>query len=225
MKTSTISCAWLRPKHPALIGRVPCQRSDREATTLNQRKWSVYKDLNLGPPAPKAGALPGCATHRNTRIAENGCCERARTCASRLMRAGLYHRATQRSLHPISSVLTAPGFHRPWCAALAQPPFGKPRQHISAWTQRSSRRPTLQTLTKWSESRFERFPRLEPRRPDALQRARRLGPHTVTRHQLVNELMLSWLNDQKVKNPEQLPVSGLEVWLNLRGATSHLHPN
>ena len=26
--------------------------------------WSEYKDSNLGPPAPKAGALPGCATLR-----------------------------------------------------------------------------------------------------------------------------------------------------------------
>jgi hypothetical protein len=25
---------------------------------------SGYQDLNLGPPAPKAGALPGCATSR-----------------------------------------------------------------------------------------------------------------------------------------------------------------
>ena len=28
---------------------------------------SGYQDLNLGPPAPKAGALPDCATSRNTR--------------------------------------------------------------------------------------------------------------------------------------------------------------
>ena len=27
-------------------------------------KWSAYKDLNFGPPAPKAGALPGCAIRR-----------------------------------------------------------------------------------------------------------------------------------------------------------------
>jgi hypothetical protein len=26
---------------------------------------SGYQDSNLGPPAPKAGALPGCATSRN----------------------------------------------------------------------------------------------------------------------------------------------------------------
>ena len=26
--------------------------------------WSEYKDSNLGPPAPKAGALPDCATLR-----------------------------------------------------------------------------------------------------------------------------------------------------------------
>ena len=27
-------------------------------------KWSGRPDLNRGPPAPKAGALPGCATPR-----------------------------------------------------------------------------------------------------------------------------------------------------------------
>ena len=26
--------------------------------------WSVQQDLNLRPPAPKAGALPSCAIHR-----------------------------------------------------------------------------------------------------------------------------------------------------------------
>ena len=30
-------------------------------------KWSEYKDSNLGPPAPKAGALPGCATLRRNQ--------------------------------------------------------------------------------------------------------------------------------------------------------------
>lgn len=28
------------------------------------RCWSAYQDLNLGPPASRAGALPDCATHR-----------------------------------------------------------------------------------------------------------------------------------------------------------------
>ena len=27
--------------------------------------WSGRRDLNSGPPAPKAGALPGCATPRH----------------------------------------------------------------------------------------------------------------------------------------------------------------
>ena len=27
-------------------------------------KWSEYKDSNLGPPGPKPGALPDCATLR-----------------------------------------------------------------------------------------------------------------------------------------------------------------
>ena len=30
--------------------------------------WSVLKDLNLRPPAPKAGALPDCAKHGGVRV-------------------------------------------------------------------------------------------------------------------------------------------------------------
>src|SRR5258708_23313194 len=30
--------------------------------------WSGREDLNLRPPAPKAGALPGCATPRQKRM-------------------------------------------------------------------------------------------------------------------------------------------------------------
>lgn len=29
---------------------------------------SGHQDSNLGPPAPKAGALPGCATPRKLRV-------------------------------------------------------------------------------------------------------------------------------------------------------------
>ena len=32
------------------------------------REWSGRADLNRGPPAPKAGALPGCATPRLSSI-------------------------------------------------------------------------------------------------------------------------------------------------------------
>ena len=34
------------------------------------RDWSGREDLNLRPPAPKAGALPGCATPRLIEIIE-----------------------------------------------------------------------------------------------------------------------------------------------------------
>src|SRR6202011_91869 len=34
------------------------------ARPRNRKKWSGREDLNLRPPAPKAGALPGCATPR-----------------------------------------------------------------------------------------------------------------------------------------------------------------
>ena len=30
--------------------------------------WSEYKDSNLGPPGPKPGALPGCATLRSRQL-------------------------------------------------------------------------------------------------------------------------------------------------------------
>ncbi len=30
--------------------------------------WSEYKDSNLGPPGPKPGALPGCATLRKMKL-------------------------------------------------------------------------------------------------------------------------------------------------------------
>ena len=46
----------------------------RESMTLDVKKahqselfygfWSEYKDSNLGPPGPKPGALPDCATLR-----------------------------------------------------------------------------------------------------------------------------------------------------------------
>ena len=36
-----------------------------EDLSLEQKaKWSEYKDSNLGPPGPKPGALPDCATLR-----------------------------------------------------------------------------------------------------------------------------------------------------------------
>src|SRR5467141_3327700 len=33
--------------------------------STNDMNWSGRRDLNSGPPAPKAGALPGCATPRH----------------------------------------------------------------------------------------------------------------------------------------------------------------
>jgi hypothetical protein len=43
----------------------PCGARLRDGQALNQREvWSGRGDLNARPPAPKAGALPGCATPR-----------------------------------------------------------------------------------------------------------------------------------------------------------------
>jgi hypothetical protein len=36
----------------------------RRAQRAKNEQWSGREDLNLRPPAPKAGALPGCATPR-----------------------------------------------------------------------------------------------------------------------------------------------------------------
>ncbi len=40
------------------------------------QKWSGREDSNLRPPAPEAGALPDCATPRNTcqAVLEEVCC-------------------------------------------------------------------------------------------------------------------------------------------------------
>src|SRR5256885_13943937 len=35
---------------------------------LRKMFWSGRRDLNSGPPAPKAGALPGCATPRHEML-------------------------------------------------------------------------------------------------------------------------------------------------------------
>ena len=35
-----------------------------QAARKRRKLWSGRADLNRGPPAPKAGALPGCATPR-----------------------------------------------------------------------------------------------------------------------------------------------------------------
>ena len=55
----------------ALEGRCSIQLSYGQiagvSLWLNREKWSEYKDSNLGPPAPKAGALPGCATLRRNQ--------------------------------------------------------------------------------------------------------------------------------------------------------------
>src|ERR1700682_1750413 len=42
-------------------------RAGRRKTSRKARSiyWSGRADLNRGPPAPKAGALPGCATPRH----------------------------------------------------------------------------------------------------------------------------------------------------------------
>src|SRR5262249_46580104 len=59
--------------HPAISCGITLARSDvanvgHQCDQCNQwwfSDWSGREDLNLRPPAPKAGALPGCATPRH----------------------------------------------------------------------------------------------------------------------------------------------------------------
>ena len=63
--------AWGWSKRPFTSARNTCYRalSERHPRLTCQQSaarlvWSGRADLNRGPPAPKAGALPGCATPR-----------------------------------------------------------------------------------------------------------------------------------------------------------------
>ncbi len=48
--------------------------SEDDRQGINQRVWNQHEiwsgrgDLNARPPAPKAGALPGCATPRHVKL-------------------------------------------------------------------------------------------------------------------------------------------------------------
>ena len=50
-----------------LIPRRPCQGRGAAWRCIQPRRWSGRPGSNRGPPAPKAGALPGCATPRRMR--------------------------------------------------------------------------------------------------------------------------------------------------------------
>ena len=60
---------------PSVYRRMTCQRGRDDlregcrartlhARTTHQKGWSEWQDLNLRPPRPERGALPGCATLR-----------------------------------------------------------------------------------------------------------------------------------------------------------------
>ena len=44
----------------------------RVTSDVDFENWSEYKDSNLGPPGPKPGALPGCATLRKIMAIPRG---------------------------------------------------------------------------------------------------------------------------------------------------------
>src|SRR6266403_6224357 len=45
-------------------GQFQVKRAFHKLKKMRKMFWSGRRDLNSGPPAPKAGALPGCATPR-----------------------------------------------------------------------------------------------------------------------------------------------------------------
>src|SRR5262245_7010393 len=45
------------------LSRIRCRWVDK-LSKKSGKIWSEWQDLNLRPPAPEAGALPGCATLR-----------------------------------------------------------------------------------------------------------------------------------------------------------------
>ena len=66
------------------VSRAPDGRRRSDCDRATRGRWSGRQDSNLRPPAPKAGALPGCATPRlkSLRIllaCESGCLDCART--------------------------------------------------------------------------------------------------------------------------------------------------
>src|SRR3954466_5802861 len=91
--TWNVSCGSRRLKLRGQLAGVPwvgdeAIPNDQHGTSLNvsvgrkaeacrklgsQAIWSGRADLNRGPPAPKAGALPGCATPRSKWILAQIC--------------------------------------------------------------------------------------------------------------------------------------------------------
>jgi hypothetical protein len=51
----------------AYITRAICRIYKQKEATMMVTSLSGYQDSNLGPPVPKTGALPDCATSRNRR--------------------------------------------------------------------------------------------------------------------------------------------------------------
>ncbi len=83
---------WVVDKYHCEIDRLtgatsdPNHQADDQKTLFYKGKWSGREDLNLRPPGPEPGALPGCATPRlsgTSRILE--------VCSAHILRLQPYH--------------------------------------------------------------------------------------------------------------------------------------
>ncbi|CAG9269993.1 hypothetical protein BCEP4_60023 [Burkholderia cepacia] len=53
---------------PRCAKKRPARKNPRQPKLTRVLVWSGREDLNLRPPAPHAGTLPGCATPRKKKI-------------------------------------------------------------------------------------------------------------------------------------------------------------
>jgi hypothetical protein len=102
-KKSELQPSWCRSRLHCCPARVQLKRRRRLEPERVDRMWSGCRDLNPGPPAPKAGALPSCATSRE--IAGSNCSPSRVVCPSSAASCELSPKhGALRHLHTKSSI-------------------------------------------------------------------------------------------------------------------------